>query len=203
MRDYYDILGVDKSASEDELKKNFRKLAMKYHPDKNPGDKEAETKFREAGEAYEVLKDPQKRAAYDQYGHAAFEGNAGGPGGAGAGFSNMSDIFEDLFGDFMGGGNQRQTQTGSDLRFNISLSFAEAYSGIQKDIKINTYVMCSDCRGTGGAEGAQPITCPACNGSGKVRSSQGFFMVERVCQQCGGSGQIISCLLYTSPSPRD
>jgi len=192
MRDYYDILGVDKNVSDDELKKSFRKLAMKYHPDKNPDDKEAETKFREAGEAYEVLKDPQKRAAYDQYGHAAFEGNSAGPGGAGAGFSNMSDIFEDLFGDFMGGGGQRQAQTGADLRYNIRLDFAEAYAGVQKDININTYVICSDCRGTGGADGAQPITCPACNGSGKVRSSQGFFMVERVCQQCGGSGQIIS-----------
>ena len=192
MRDYYDILGVDKGASDDELKKSFRKLAMKYHPDKNPGDKEAEVKFREAGQAYEVLKDPQKRAAYDQYGHAAFDTNSGGPGGPGAGFSNMSDIFEDLFGDFMGGGGQRQAQSGSDLRFDINLNFSEAYLGIQKDIKINTYVMCSDCRGSGGADGAQPITCPGCNGSGKVRSSQGFFMVERVCQQCGGSGQIIS-----------
>ena len=133
MRDYYDILGVDKSASNDDLKKNFRTLAMKYHPDKNPGDKEAEVKFKEVGQAYEVLKDPEKRAAYDRYGHAAFDGNSAGPGGGqgGAGFSNMSDIFEDLFGDFMGGGNQNSPQGGADLRFNINLDFAEAFSGIQ------------------------------------------------------------------------
>ena len=191
MRDYYDILGVDKGASDGDLKNSFRKLAMKYHPDKNPGDKEAEVKFREAGEAYEVLKDPQKRAAYDQYGHAAFEGNSAGPG-AGAGFSNVSDIFEDLFGDFMGGGNQKEAQRGSDLRFNIDLDFAEAFTGIEKDIKINTYVMCSDCKGSGGEAGSSPISCTGCNGAGKVRASQGFFMVERTCPQCGGAGQIIN-----------
>jgi molecular chaperone DnaJ len=188
MRDYYEILGADKNTSDSELKKKFRKLAMQYHPDKNPGDKEAEEKFREIGQSYEVLKDPEKKAAYDRYGHAAFEGNSAGPGGAGG----FSDIFEDLFGDFMGGGGQRQSQRGADLRFNIDLDFVEAYSGLQKDIKINTYVMCSGCKGSGGEAGSQPMTCGTCNGAGKVRSSQGFFMVERACPKCGGSGQIIS-----------
>jgi molecular chaperone DnaJ len=195
MRDYYEILGADRDTSEAELKKKFRKLAMQYHPDKNPGDKEAEEKFREVGQAYDVLKDPEKKAAYDRYGHAAFEGNSagpGGPGGAGAA-GGFSDIFEDLFGDFMGGGGgQRQSQRGSDLRFNIDLDFSEAYSGLKRDIKINTYVMCGGCKGTGGEEGAQPMTCGTCNGAGKVRSSQGFFMVERACPNCGGNGQIIS-----------
>jgi len=191
MRDYYEILGADKNTSESELKKKFRKLAMQYHPDKNQGDKEAEAKFREIGQAYEVLKDPEKKAAYDRYGHAAFEGNSAGPGGPG-GAGGFSDIFEDLFGDFMGGGGQRQSQRGADLRFNIDLDFVEAYSGLQKDIKINTYVMCSGCKGSGGEAGSQPMTCGTCNGAGKVRSSQGFFMVERACPKCGGSGQIIS-----------
>lgn len=193
MQDYYQTLGVDKNASQKEIKSAYRKVAMKFHPDKNPGDKEAEVKFKEVGQAYEVLKDPEKRAAYDRYGHSAFDGNSAGPGGAsGAGFSNMSDIFEDLFGDFMGGGNQGQPQSGADLRFNINLDFSEAFAGLQKDIKINTYVICSDCRGSGGSSGSQPSTCSGCNGAGKVRSSQGFFMVERPCPQCGGSGQIIS-----------
>ena len=195
MRDYYEILGADRNTSDAELKKKFRKLAMQYHPDKNPGDKEAEEKFREVGQAYDVLKDPQKKAAYDQYGHAAFEGNSAGPGGPGGpgGAGGFSDIFEDLFGDFMGGGGgQRQSQRGSDLRYNIDLDFSEAYSGLKRDIKINTYVMCGACNGTGGEEGAQPVTCGTCNGSGKVRSSQGFFMVERASPSCGGSGQIIS-----------
>jgi|TARA_B110000438_G_scaffold74577_1_gene74666 molecular chaperone DnaJ len=191
MRDYYEILEADRNTSDAELKKKYRKLAMQYHPDKNPGDEKAEAKFREIGQAYEVLKDPEKKAAYDRYGHAAFEGNSGGPGGAGGGAGGFSDIFEDLFGDFAGGGG-RQAQRGGDLRFNIDLDFKDAYSGLKKDIKINTYVMCSGCKGSGGEEGAQPMTCGTCNGAGKVRSSQGFFMVERACPKCGGNGQIIN-----------
>ena len=142
--DYYEVLGVDRSAQSGELKRSFRKLAMKYHPDRNPNDAEAEKKFKEVSEAYEVLQDDEKRAAYDQYGHAAFEGNSAGPGGPGGpgGAGGFSDIFEDLFGDFMGGGGgQRQAQRGSDLRYNIDLVFSEAYSGLKRDIKIKTYVM--------------------------------------------------------------
>ncbi|MAC40195.1 MAG: molecular chaperone DnaJ [Pelagibacterales bacterium] len=193
MRDYYEILGAERDTSDSELKKKYRKLAMQYHPDKNPGDEEAESKFREIGQAYDVLKDPEKKAAYDRYGHAAFEGNSAGPGGpgGGAGAGGFSDIFEDLFGDFTGGGG-RQAQRGADLRYNLDLDFKDSYSGLKKDIKISTYVSCSGCKGSGGEAGSKPMTCGTCNGAGKVRSSQGFFMVERACSKCGGSGQIIS-----------
>ena len=190
MRDFYEVLGVDKNASDADIKKKYRKLAKEHHPDKNPGNQEAEQKFREIGQAYEVLKDPQKRAAYDQYGHEAFEAAASGAQGH-PGAGAFSDIFEDLFSDFMGGGRNREPQRGSDLRYNIALNFTEAFAGIERDIRINSYVTCSSCTGTGAESGSQPSTCSSCNGAGKVRASQGFFMVERTCPECGGSGHII------------
>ena len=191
MRDFYEVLGVDKNVSETELKKKYRKLAKDFHPDRNPGDPEAEKKFREIGQAYEVLKDPQKKAAYDQYGHDAFEAAAAGGGGH-PGAGAFTDIFEDLFSDFMGGGRSNQQNRGSDLRYNIELNFSDAYSGLEKDIRINSYVICSNCSGSGAETGSSPSTCGSCSGSGKVRSSQGFFMVERTCQNCSGSGQVIT-----------
>ena len=208
-RDYYDILGVGRSADEKELKSAFRKLAKQYHPDAKPSDKTAEHRFKEINEAYDVLKDPQKRAAYDRFGHAAFEAGMGGGGGrAGAhGFgpeftSSMSDIFEDLFGDFMaggrgggrggrggrGGGQSR----GSDLRYNMEISLTEAFTGKTAQIRVPTAVTCEACKGTGGKSGSQPKTCPTCGGMGAVRSSQGFFTVERTCPTCQGRGQTIS-----------
>ena len=191
MRDFYEVLGVDKNVSDSELKIVYRKLAKEHHPDRNPGNTEAENKFREVGQAYEVLKDPQKRAAYDQYGHAAFEAAASGAGGH-PGAGAFSDIFEDLFGDFMGGARGREPQRGADLRYNIDINFDEAFSGMERDIRINSYVLCSNCTGSGAESGSQPSTCTSCNGAGKVRTSQGFFMVERTCPQCGGNGQIVS-----------
>lgn len=213
-KDYYDILGVSKDSSADEIKKAYRKKAMKFHPDRNPDDKEAEQKFKEASEAYEVLKDPQKKAAYDRYGSSAFDGSAGagpgggyggyggaGPSGAGGfdgfgGFNNssFSDIFEDLFGDFVGGarGGQRGTSTrGADLRYNMQITLEEAYNGKKEDIKITTSAVCDACSGSGGEKGAKPKTCPDCGGSGKIRTSQGFFTLERTCHTCQGLGKII------------
>ena len=200
-QDYYDLLGVSRSAKADEIKKAFRKLAMKYHPDKNQGDKEAEKKFKEINEAYEVLKDDQKRAAYDRMGHAAFEGGMGGGGGgfhqaggfdfSSAGFGN---IFEDVFADIMGGGRGRQAQAdlrGSDLRYNMEISFEDAYNGLKKNIKIPTNATCETCHGSGAAEGSKPETCPICHGQGKVHARQGFFTIERTCANCHGLGQVI------------
>lgn len=195
-RDYYEILGVDSNVDDTTLKSAYRKQAMKYHPDRNPGDTDAEASFKEVNEAYEVLKDPQKRSAYDQYGHAAFE--QGGPGG-GAGFGGMgggfSDIFEDLFGDFMGGqqgggGRSRQTR-GSDLRYNLEISLEDAYYGKQMEIKIPSTVECESCDGTGAEAGSEPVTCHTCQGHGKVRAQQGFFTIERTCPTCQGQGRII------------
>jgi molecular chaperone DnaJ len=174
---------------------------MKYHPDKNPGDKESEKKFKEINEAYEILKDEQKRAAYDRMGHAAFEGGMGGGGGgfhqaggfdfSAAGFGN---IFDDVFSDFMGGGRQRQTEAslrGSDLRYNMEISFEEAFTGLKKNIKIPTNTTCNTCHGSGAAEGSKPETCPICHGQGKVHARQGFFTIERTCANCHGLGQVI------------
>ncbi len=195
-KDFYEILGVNKSASADDLKKAYRKLAMQYHPDKNPNDKVAEQKFKEINEAYDVLKDEQKRAAYDRYGSAVFSGGGGG-GGAGAGgfdFSaNFSDIFDDLFGDFVGGGrrNSNASSRGSDLRYNLEISLVDAYRGKQENIRVVTSVSCDSCSGSGGANGSKPITCSTCNGNGRVRAQQGFFMVERTCTTCSGTGKII------------
>ncbi len=199
-RDYYEVLGVARNAGEPDLKSAFRRLAKDHHPDRNPGDNSAEQKFREASEAYEVLKDPQKRAAYDQYGHAAFEqgGGRGGQGGFGPDFAaSMSDIFDDLFGDFMGqrrGGQQRRGQgreRGADLRYNLEITLPEAFSGKTQQLRIPTTVSCDTCSGTGAKAGTKPITCATCGGGGKVRASQGFFTIERTCPSCHGRGETI------------
>lgn len=196
-RDYYEVLGCDKGADAAALKSAYRKLAMKYHPDKNPGDKEAEAKFKEIGEAYEVLKDADKRAAYDRFGHEAFEqGGMGGGfgGGGGQGFGGFTDIFEEMFGDFMGGGRaggRQQTNRGADQRFNLEISLEDAFHGRNIDIKVPTSVSCDACDGSGGEEGAKPVACGTCNGMGKVRASQGFFTIERTCPTCQGQGSRI------------
>jgi len=197
--DYYELLGVAKDVDEKALKSAFRKAAMQYHPDRNPGDAEAEKKFKEIGEAYEVLKDPEKRAAYDRYGHAAFEGGMGGPGGGhhgGAGF-DFSDVFEEFFGDFMGGQGRRRRGgggpgRGSDLRFNMEITLEDAFRGKEDKIKVPTSVACEPCGGSGAEPGSKPEVCDTCGGAGKVRASQGFFMVERTCPKCQGNGSIIT-----------
>lgn len=196
-RDYYDILGVARSATPEELKKAFRKLAMQHHPDRNPDDKTAEQKFKEINEAYDVLKDEQRRAAYDQYGHAAFEGGNGprGPGGgAGFDFTSFSDIFDDLFGEFMGGGGRGgrgNANRGSDLRYNLEISLEDCYNGKAAKIRVPTSIACEACDGSGAEAGAQPVNCPTCKGQGKVRAQQGFFTIERACPSCGGAGRVI------------
>ncbi|MEM5476596.1 molecular chaperone DnaJ [Pacificibacter sp. AS14] len=201
-RDFYEVLGVAKGADAGELKKAYRKKAMEFHPDRNADNPEAEAKFKEANEAYDTLKDPDKKAAYDRYGHAAFEqGGMGGGGRPGAGHgqgdfgSAFSDVFDDLFGDFMGGqqrgGGRSRAQRGSDLRYNMRISLEDAYAGTQKTITVPTSVSCGGCNGTGAANGAEPQTCPSCSGMGKVRAQQGFFTVERACPACGGIGQMI------------
>ncbi len=195
--DFYSLLGVDRSASADELKKAYRKLAMKYHPDKNPGDEEAERKFKEISEAYDVLKDDQQRAAYDQYGHAAFEGGMGGghPGGMGGMGGSMSDIFDDLFGEFMGGRRGQRSDggraRGQDLRYNMQITLEEAYEGKKAQIHVPSSVTCETCTGSGAAPGSQPVNCTTCGGSGRVRAAQGFFSIERTCPACHGRGQVI------------
>lgn len=196
-RCYYEVLSVSKSANDKELKRAYRRLAKECHPDINPGDKDAEARFREASEAYEVLKDPQKRAAYDQYGHAAFEGGHGGGPGFGPEFaSSMSDIFDDLFGEFMGGrrsgGRTGGRERGSDLRYNMEISLSEAYSGKLAQIRVPTSVGCETCDGSGAKAGTSPSSCPTCGGQGKVRASQGFFTIERTCPGCHGRGQVIT-----------
>ncbi len=195
--DFYDILGVSKSADDRELKSAFRKLAMKYHPDRNPDDSEAEKRFKDINEAYETLKDPQKRAAYDQFGHAAFE--QGGPGGFGRGFgggaSGFSDIFEDIFGEMMGGRQRRSSggrERGADLRYNMEISFDEAFAGKTAQIRVPTSVQCDQCNGSGASPGSSPATCGTCHGAGRVRASQGFFSVERTCPTCHGRGETIT-----------
>jgi len=198
-RDYYETLGVACNGSEQDLKSAFRSLAKEHHPDRNPGNTQAEQRFKEIGEAYEVLRDPQKRAAYDQFGHAAFEGGGmgrGGPGGFGPDFaSSMSDIFDDLFGEFMGvrrGERFRSgRERGADLRYNMEISLAEAYEGKTAQIRVPTSVACDSCEGTGAKPGTRPTSCPTCGGMGKVRASQGFFTIERTCPACHGRGEII------------
>ena len=197
-RDYYEVLGLSKGASADEIKKGYRSKAKELHPDRNTSDPSAESKFKEANEAYDVLKDPERKAAYDRFGHAAFEGGMGGGGGQRQGdFSSaFSDVFDDLFGDFMGGGQRgggrSRASRGSDLRYNLEISLKDAYSGLQKSINVPTSVQCSPCNGSGAAGGSEPSTCPTCSGMGKVRASQGFFTVERTCPSCSGMGQVIS-----------
>jgi len=199
-RDYYEILGLQKGASDDEIKKSYRKLAMEHHPDRNPGNAEAEKKFKEASEAYEVLKDQQKRAAYDRFGHGAFDGSMGrGHAGhqrhraGGAQTGNFNDVFGDFFSDFMGGQRQGGSQKvrGSDLKYDISITLEEAYHGTDKKISFSTMVGCDSCNGTGSADGGQVDVCSTCNGHGAVRMQQGFFMLEQSCPSCQGQGKII------------
>ncbi len=203
-RDYYDLLGVAKGASAEEIKKGYRKKAKELHPDRNADNPDAEAQFKEINEAYDVLKDADKKAAYDRFGHAAFEGGMGGGGGGrpGGGFqggqgdfaSAFSDVFDDLFGDFMGGrqgGGRQRAARGADLRYNLRVTLEEAYNGLQKTINVPTSVQCSECNGSGAEGGAEPVTCPTCSGMGKVRATQGFFTVERTCPTCSGLGQII------------
>ena len=193
-RDFYDVLGVGKNASPEELKSAYRKLAVKYHPDKNPGDKASEDKFKEAGEAYGILSDQEKKQNYDNFGHAAFEGG-GGRQSSGFGGTDFSDIFEDFFGDFAGGGRSGRRNTnnrGSDLRYDLSISLEEAYEGKKQDIKFSTTEKCNTCKGNGSKPGSSPDRCTTCGGNGKVRSSQGFFTVQQTCPQCAGSGEEIT-----------
>lgn len=200
-RDFYDVLGVDRQSDAGTLKKAYRKKAMEYHPDRNPGDAAAEKRFKEVNEAYEVLKDDQKRAAYDQFGHAAFEGGAGNPGQGHPGFEfnfggnggGFADIFEEMFGDFTGrrSGGRKQSSRGQDLRYNLEISLEDAFEGKQTNVRVPTSVTCDACHGSGAESGAKPIGCPTCKGRGRVRASQGFFTVERTCPQCNGTGEII------------
>jgi len=200
-RDFYDVLGVARGASPDEIKKAYRTKAKELHPDRNADNPDAEAKFKEVNEAYEALKDPDKKAAYDRYGHAAFEGGMGGMGAGRRGApgqqdfaSAFSDVFDDLFGDFMGGragGGRNRATRGNDLRYNLRINLEDAYSGLQKTITVPTAVPCTVCNGTGAEGGAEPATCPTCSGMGKVRAQQGFFTVERTCPTCNGVGQTI------------
>ena len=200
-RDYYEVLGVAKGADAATIKKGYRQKAKELHPDRNSDNPNAEAQFKEANEAYEVLKDENKKAAYDRYGHAAFEngmGGGGGPRGGGQGDfgSAFSDVFDDLFGDFMGGrgggGGRRSTaQRGNDLRYNLRINLEDAFSGLQKTVNVPTAVSCGSCNGTGAEGGSEPQTCPTCSGMGKVRAQQGFFTVERTCPTCSGMGQTI------------
>lgn len=197
-RDYYETLGITKGAAAAEIKKAYRQKAKELHPDRNSDNPKAEDQFKEANEAYEVLKDAEKKAAYDRYGHAAFEGGMGGGGGGQRGgghgdFSSaFSDVFDDLFGNFGGGGRQRSSaQRGNDLRYNLRINLEDAFSGLQKTVNVPAAVSCGSCNGTGAEDGSQPVTCPTCAGMGKVRAQQGFFTVERTCPTCNGMGQTI------------
>jgi molecular chaperone DnaJ len=192
-RDYYEVLGVARTATDPELKSAFRKAAMQCHPDKNPGDKAAEAKFKELNEAYQVLSDPQRRAAYDRFGHAAFEHAGGGAEGFGPGFaSSMSDIFEEFFGDMMGRrGGRGGAERGADLRYNMEITLEEAYLGKAAEIRIPAAMQCETCSGSGAKPGTQAKTCQTCRGAGRVRSQQGFFTMERTCPTCGGRGEMV------------
>lgn len=196
-RDYYEVLGVAKNASDEELKKAYRKLAMKYHPDRNPGDAAAEEKFKEAKEAYEMLSDTEKRAAYDRFGHAGVDPNAGGGPGAG-GFGNFSDAFGDIFGDIFGaaggrggGGGRSNVYRGSDLRYSMEIALEQAASGFTTEIKVPSWENCEACSGTGAKPGTKPETCKTCGGQGQVRMQQGFFSIQQTCPTCRGSGKTI------------
>ena len=196
-RDYYEILGVARDASETDIKKSYRRVAMKFHPDRNPGDKTAEDKFKEANEAYEVLSDAQKRSAYDQFGHAAVDGSAGGQGGGfGAGGASFSDIFGDVFGDIFGGGGGGRSrggpQRGSDLRYTLEVDLEEAVKGTTAKIRVPTLVTCGECTGSGAQKGSSPVTCTTCAGVGQVRMQQGFFSVQQTCPNCRGKGKMIA-----------
>lgn len=198
-RDYYEVLGLQKGASAEEIKKAYRKMAVKYHPDKNPGDKQAEEQFKELGEAYEVLSDSQKRGAYDQFGHAAFDRRAGGGFSQAGGFHDPFDIFREVFGgggifeDFFGGGRSdpSQPQRGDDLRYDLELDFEEAAHGCEKEISVNKADGCESCNGSGAEAGAKARTCPACGGRGQVITSRGIFSIAQTCSQCQGAGRVI------------
>ncbi|MDD5587059.1 MAG: molecular chaperone DnaJ, partial [Alphaproteobacteria bacterium] len=194
--DYYELLGVPGNASPDDIKKAYRKLAMQHHPDKNHGNKTAEAKFKEINEAYDILRDEQRRAAYDRYGHAAFENNGAGPGFGGFDFaSGFGDIFEEMFGEILGGGRrgarQQHSPRGADLRHDLSISLEDAFHGTEKTIKLYTLIACADCKGQGTAPGTSPVTCSLCEGHGRVRAQQGFFTIERTCPTCQGAGKVI------------
>ncbi len=192
-RDYYEVLGVSRNADEAELKKAYRRLAMKHHPDRNEGDDKAEAKFKEAKEAYDILSDGRKRAAYDQFGHAGVDTSAGGGGAGGAGFG---DIFDSVFGDIFGGGGGgrggNRVYRGADLRYNLELSLEDAVSGTTVKIRVPKMVVCDPCKGSGAKKGSSPVSCPTCAGHGQVRMQQGFFSVQQTCPQCRGQGKIIS-----------
>ncbi len=197
-RDFYEILGVAKNASDDDIKKAYRKLAMKHHPDRNPDSKGAEEKFKEAKEAYEMLSDPQKREAYDRYGHAGVDPNMGGGGFGGAGGPGFADAFGDIFGDIFGnarGGGQRgagpQVYRGADLRYNLDISLEQAAHGFDTTIRVPSWDGCDICHGSGAKPGTQPTTCPTCGGHGQVRMQQGFFSIQQTCPKCHGTGKII------------
>ncbi|TXH63526.1 MAG: molecular chaperone DnaJ [Tolumonas sp.] len=191
-RDYYEILGVERSADEREIKKAYKRLAMKFHPDRNPDNPEAEEKFKEAKEAYEILTDAQKRAAYDKFGHAGVDPNQAGPGGFGGG-ADFGDVFGDIFGDIFGGGRRSQRAArGADLRYNMELTLEEAVRGVSKEIKVPTLVECDECHGSGARSGTSAQTCPTCHGSGQVQMRQGFFAVTQTCPHCHGKGKIVT-----------
>jgi len=192
-RDYYEVLGVSRSATEDEIKKAYRKLALKHHPDRNPGDKAAEGRFKEASEAYQILSDAERRSQYDRFGHAAFEQGMGA-GGFDFSAAGFEDIFSDIFGDFFGssrGRGRSRSRRGEDLRYNLDITFEEAVFGAEKTITIPRLVACETCHGQGTKDGAARATCPACRGSGQVRFQQGFFTIAKACGQCNGQGTII------------
>lgn len=196
-RDYYEVLGVTKNASEAEIKKAFKRMAMKYHPDRNPDNAEAEDKFKEAKEAYDILSDSQKRAAYDQFGHAGVDPSAGMGGGFSGGGASFSDIFGDVFGDIFGGGGAggrggQRVYRGADLRYNLELSLEEAVKGTTVNIKIPSHESCDECGGSGAKKGTEPTTCTTCGGHGQVRMQQGFFSLQQTCPHCHGSGKMIS-----------
>ncbi|MFI5002756.1 MAG: molecular chaperone DnaJ [Reyranellales bacterium] len=197
-QDFYELLGCERTASPDDIKKAFRKLAMEHHPDRNHGNKDAEKRFKDLNHAYDILKDPEKRAAYDRYGPAAFEGGAGGPGGPGGfhgqGFdfgSVFGDIFDEMFGGQRGRAGGRADTRGQDLRFNLEITLEQAYSGTEATVRVPSSVACEPCQGSGATPGSKPQQCPTCHGRGRLRAQQGFFTVERACPACHGAGQVI------------
>lgn len=195
-QDFYELLGVARGAGGDEIKKAYRKLAMQCHPDRNPGDRAAEQKFKDLSEAYEVLKDEQKRAAYDRFGHAAFENGGGRSAGGGGDFgfaAGFADIFDEMFGEFVGGrrGDRGSTTRGNDLRYNLEITLEEAFRGKQTNVRVPTLGACEVCAGSGAEAGSRPVSCPTCHGAGRVRAQQGFFTIERTCPACQGAGRVI------------
>lgn len=193
-RDYYEILGVAKNATDEEIKKSFRRLAMKYHPDRNPNDKVAESNFKEAKEAYDILSDARKRATYDQFGHAGVDQTFGGAGAGGFGFGDLGDIFGDIFGDFFGGGGRggrTRAQRGADLGYDMVLTLDQAVHGLTQEIKVPTWASCETCEGSGAKKGSGPVKCAQCQGTGQTRIQHGFLAVQQTCSACHGSGQVI------------